>query len=113
MESEVLPRKPYPTDVSDEEWAFVAPYLTLMSPEAPQRVSRCARSSMPCAGLSGVSSPMQCKVHNTLSGTYFPKHARTNDERRRSWQVAMRYRGCQARLGPRALERSLGVSFRA
>ena len=23
-------RKPYPTDVSDEEWAFVAPYLTLI-----------------------------------------------------------------------------------
>ena len=30
-------RKPYPTDVGDEEWAFVAPYLTLMDPEAPQR----------------------------------------------------------------------------
>lgn len=30
-------RKPYPSDVSDEEWAFVAPYLTLMDPEAPQR----------------------------------------------------------------------------
>jgi transposase len=32
------PRKPYPTDVSDDEWAFVAPYLTLMRPDAPQRV---------------------------------------------------------------------------
>ena len=31
------PRKPYPTDVTDEEWAFVAPYLTLMDPAAPQR----------------------------------------------------------------------------
>ncbi|HVA91524.1 MAG TPA: IS5 family transposase [Chloroflexota bacterium] len=30
-------RKPYPSDVSDEEWAFVAPYLTLMTPTAPQR----------------------------------------------------------------------------
>jgi transposase len=30
-------RKPYPTDVSDEEWAFVAPYLSLMRPDAPQR----------------------------------------------------------------------------
>ena len=30
-------RKPYPTDVSDEEWAFVEPYLVLISPEAPQR----------------------------------------------------------------------------
>jgi transposase len=32
-----MDRKPYTTDVSDEEWAFVAPYLTLMTPEAPQR----------------------------------------------------------------------------
>ena len=31
------PRPPYPSDVSDEEWAFVAPYLTLMTPDAPQR----------------------------------------------------------------------------
>ncbi|MGH2391199.1 MAG: IS5 family transposase [Chloroflexota bacterium] len=30
-------RKAYPSDVSDEEWAFVVPYLTLMTPEAPQR----------------------------------------------------------------------------
>lgn len=30
-------RKPYPSDVSDEEWAFVAPYLTLIRSDAPQR----------------------------------------------------------------------------
>jgi transposase len=30
-------RKPYPTDVSDEEWAFVAPYLTLLREDAAQR----------------------------------------------------------------------------
>jgi transposase len=30
-------RKPYSYDVSDEEWAFVAPYLVLMNPHAPQR----------------------------------------------------------------------------
>ena len=30
-------RKPYPSDVSDEEWAFVAPYLTLIREDAPQR----------------------------------------------------------------------------
>ena len=28
----------YPSDVSDDEWAFVAPYLTLMTEDAPQRV---------------------------------------------------------------------------
>jgi transposase len=32
-----MERKTYPSDVSDDEWAFVAPYLTLMSEDAPQR----------------------------------------------------------------------------
>lgn len=32
-----MERKAYPSDVSDEEWAFVAPYLTLMDEDAPQR----------------------------------------------------------------------------
>ena len=31
------PRKPYPTDVSDEEWGFVAPYLMLFPLDAGQR----------------------------------------------------------------------------
>lgn len=30
-------RRPYPSDVSDEEWSLVAPYLTLMREDAPQR----------------------------------------------------------------------------
>jgi len=30
-------RKPYPSDVSNEEWAFVAPYLALVREDAPQR----------------------------------------------------------------------------
>ena len=32
-----MTRKPYPSDVTDEEWAFVAPYLTLMKEDAAQR----------------------------------------------------------------------------
>ena len=32
-----MERKAYPSDISDEEWGFVAPYLTLMTEEAPQR----------------------------------------------------------------------------
>jgi transposase len=31
------PRTPYDSDVSDEEWAFLVPYLTLMREDAPQR----------------------------------------------------------------------------
>ena len=30
-------RRAYPSDLSDDKWAFVAPYLTLMKEEAPQR----------------------------------------------------------------------------
>lgn len=32
-----MPRKHYPSDVSDEEWSFAAPYLSLMTLDAPQR----------------------------------------------------------------------------
>jgi transposase len=32
-----MERKAYPSDVSDEEWALVASYLTLMTEGAPQR----------------------------------------------------------------------------
>jgi hypothetical protein len=31
------PRKPYPSDVSDDEWSLVVSYLTLMTETAPQR----------------------------------------------------------------------------
>jgi len=30
-------KTPYPSDATDEEWAFCAPYLTLMKEDAPQR----------------------------------------------------------------------------
>jgi len=32
-----MEHRAYPSDVSDDEWAFVAPYLTLMTEDAPQR----------------------------------------------------------------------------
>src|ERR671928_1533809 len=32
-----IARKPYPSDVSDDEWALVAPYLTLLPEDAGQR----------------------------------------------------------------------------
>ena len=32
-----MTRKRYPSDVSDEEWSFAAPYLSLMTAKAPQR----------------------------------------------------------------------------
>jgi transposase len=32
-----MSKKTYPSDVTDDEWAFVAPYLILMKEDAPQR----------------------------------------------------------------------------
>ena len=32
-----MTRETYPSDVTDDEWAFIAPYLTLMREDAPQR----------------------------------------------------------------------------
>src|SRR5437868_12838341 len=32
-----MSRKPYPSDVTEDEWNFVCPYLTLMREDAPQR----------------------------------------------------------------------------
>jgi transposase len=37
MSTSTPTRKPYPSDVSDDEWEFVAPYLSLLTPEALQR----------------------------------------------------------------------------
>jgi transposase len=32
-----MTRKPYPSDVRDEEWTFAAPHLTLMTEDTPPR----------------------------------------------------------------------------
>jgi len=37
MKNHAPQRQPYPSDVSDVEWAFVAPYLALVREDAPQR----------------------------------------------------------------------------
>jgi hypothetical protein len=67
-----MARKPYPSDVTDEEWDFVAPYLTLMSEEPRQehewsvivlsgrpRCDRVKHSGVQCqlAGLALVIQP--------------------------------------------------------
>lgn len=32
-----MARKPYPSDVTDDEWDLVAPYLALIREDSPQR----------------------------------------------------------------------------
>ena len=38
METLTKAKTSYPSDVEDQEWEFVEPYLTLMTVEAPQRI---------------------------------------------------------------------------
>jgi hypothetical protein len=64
-------RKSYPTDVSDEEWTFVAPYLTLLPLDADTISGRC---STPCVGscvLGEVSPPLGESMVQTLLGVCF------------------------------------------
>ncbi len=44
-----LDRLAYPSDVSDEEWALVAPYLALLREDSAQRDHDLARCSTGCA----------------------------------------------------------------
>ena len=50
-------RKPDPSDVTDEEWAFVAPYRTLMTPDAPQRHHDPREVSSALRGIVRTGSP--------------------------------------------------------
>jgi hypothetical protein len=47
-----LTRKPYPSDVSDEEWALVAPYLALLPEDSRQR-RHCLREVFNAMALDG------------------------------------------------------------
>jgi transposase len=68
-------RKRYPTDVTDEEWDFVAPYLTLMDERAPQRQHNLrevfdalrwmARAGAPWRMLPGDFPPWQAVYQQT------------------------------------------------
>lgn len=58
------PRKPYPSDVSDEECAFIAPYLALVREDAPQHQNS---STLPAAVIlapcRSFGSPHSCSHH--------------------------------------------------
>jgi transposase len=45
-----MERKAYPSDVTEDAWAFVAPYLPLMTEDAPQRTHSLREV---CNGLRG------------------------------------------------------------
>jgi transposase len=57
-----MTRKAYPSDVSDDELAFVAPYLTLMQEDAPQREH----------SLREVFNGLRYIVHTGMQWRYMP-----------------------------------------
>jgi transposase len=59
-------RKTYPSDVTDEEWAFVAPYVTLMREDAPQRT----------CDLREVFSGVRCVVRTNCPWRLMPHDLR-------------------------------------
>ena len=63
-------RQAYPSDVTDDEWAFVAPYLTLCREDAPQRRHELApfRWSLHLCVRGGVpDAPSSCRLSSGLS----------------------------------------------
>ena len=64
-------RKPYPSDVSDDEWAFVAPYLTLMTEDAPQR-EHSLREVMkaPRSKLRGINQTTGAAAHAVVDSLF-------------------------------------------
>lgn len=69
----MVTRKPYPIDVSDEEWSFIAPYLTLIDEHAPQRHHDLVNCSTRCAGwcapvsLGACCRPISCLGRRSTS----------------------------------------------
>jgi transposase len=80
-------RKCYPTDVTDEEWAFVVPYLTLMTPHAPQRTHDLRESFNALRWLVRAGAPWRMLPHD------FPPWAAVYQQTQR-WVAA----GCFAAM---------------
>lgn len=59
-----MARKPYPSDVTDDEWAFVVPYLTLMREDAPQREHDLRQVFNAMRWIVRAGSPWRYMPHN-------------------------------------------------
>jgi len=76
---ETLPRKSYPSDVSNDEWVFVAPYLTLLYANQPEENTpgltddRLIALGRQAGGGAGFASCVQ-------SGRYAPWTAEVTDQ---------------------------------
>ena len=76
-----MKRKPYPSDVSDEEWNFVAPYLALIDEHSPQRRHSLREVFNALRWLARSGSPWRLLAHD------FPPWPAVYQQFRR-WQAA-------------------------
>ncbi len=72
-------RKPYPSDVSDEEWAFVAPYLALVREDAPQRTPELREIFDGLRWVVRTGSPWRYYMPNDLPPWETPSTSRPED----------------------------------
>ena len=80
-------RQPYPSDVFDEEGVFMAPYLTLVRPDAPQHTHKPVRR-LQWAALGRATGSPWCYVLNDLP----PREAVYQQTRRWLWAGSSRRR---------------------
>jgi transposase len=57
-------RKPYPSDVNDDDWNFCVPYLTLMTADAPQREHSLREIFNGLRWLARTGSPWRLMPHD-------------------------------------------------
>jgi hypothetical protein len=59
-------RETYPSDASDEEWVFVAPYLALIRQDTPQRVRDLREIFDASRWLVRAGAPRRCRTTSLL-----------------------------------------------
>jgi len=81
MQTRAPARKSYPSDVSDEDWAFVAPYLALLREDAGQRAYRLREVFNALRWMVRAGAPWR------LLPSHFPPWAAVHQQPRR-WLAA-------------------------
>ncbi len=76
-----IPRTPYQTDVSDEEWSVVAPYVTVLPQDAGQRKYDLREA------FNGVRSLVKTGAHGRMMPHDLPPWPRVYQQMRR-WMAA-------------------------
>jgi transposase len=61
-----MERKAYPSDMSGDEWAFVVPYFTLMTEDAPQRTQSLQEICNGLRWLVRAGAPWRMMPNNLL-----------------------------------------------